>query len=250
MTTSSRQRSTYRATWIGLSLAHERRCLLSMSTVWVHFLLFFIVSSATAGGQAMSGHQPIGGDTYEAVINRLFSGHPPLTPDTRFQLTFRILPPFAPEAEVSISYTTNQKAAILLTVPSKAVRGTLDEYASTGAPRDLETLISLVQARTETLEVKGELVGGWLRSFWSAVAGFANNRPRLALKGDETGEVEVTLDATVYQVFYSDSESQLKFSVLGPDPHWSGNPRKLDPLIKWMLEVRQNVEALRIQRTK
>ena len=242
MTTTSHKLSNYSTIWIGRNLVRSSPGASGRSQVYgrVAALLFLIV--AAAPGQAVNPYTPVSGETYEAVLNQLFAGHQ-TTRNTRFHITLRILPPFAAESEIDITYTMDRKGAAVLRTPSKPLRRALDDYAATGARQDIARLVSLVQVKTETFEIEGDIARGWLKGFWRSIAHLAQAGPDLALKNDGAREVEVTLDATTYQVFYSDAEIHFQISAPGPDPAWAGDLSKLDPLVKWMLEVRREIEA-------
>lgn len=203
-----------------------------------------LVASGVASGQTLGQYTPISGKTYEAVLGRLFSGHQARR-DGRFQMTVRILPPFAAESEISIAYTVAQQAVVSAITMSKSLRQTLDEHVAAGGGREVEQLAGLVSVKTVRHEVEGEVARGWLRGFWGAIAAEAQEGPARVLKLDGTRELELVLDATTYQIVYSDAEAHYRISVAGGEPELSGDASKLAPLVRWVLEVRRQLEEMK-----
>lgn len=209
-------------------------------------LVILVVAALPVPAQAAAaqGHTPVSGATFEAVLSRLFPSHQDLAKGARFAITLRFLPPFAAESQIGIVYGIDSKATATIVTLSNSLGRTLNDAAATGAQADTSRFASLVQAKTERAFLDSGLTRQWLTTFWSSVSALAKTGPAIALRHDGTREVDVTLDPTIYEVFYSDPENDLRLSIQGPDPEWSGDLEKLDPVVKWMLLVRREVLQL------
>ncbi len=182
--------------------------------------------------------------TIEEVLNRLFQSHHELGRNTRFAITLRVLPAFAAESQLTIAYALDSKATATLVTLSKPVNRTLNDLAAMGKRPDVAEALSLIHQETKVLALNPDLAKKWLAEFWKSISAFARTGPAVALKHDGTQIVTITLDATTYQIFYSDVDTNLTLDLQGPDPDWSGDLSRLDPVMRWAVSIHRQILAM------
>ena len=189
------------------------------------------------------GAQPVSGATVTDALNQLFPRHEDLAKDTRFAITIRYLPPSGRESQIGIAYHLDKRSAVTLSTTSESVSQALNEPAAAGQ-NHFAKAVSRIHINTQTVALDSGTAKQCLSEFWSSILSLARIGPGIALKYDGTQEVDVALDATMYQIHYSDAENEITLSVEGPDPEWSGDLEKLDPVVKWALGVRRQIISI------
>lgn len=191
------------------------------------------------------------GVTCAQLIERHFAAHSISTLNARFDLRVRILPFVGRERQISLVYDLDGKARVRIIALDKPLCAALALFQSdNGRLPSNDEAGALAQPRTTDLPIDPALAKHWMTRFWNEVSEAARTAPALALEGEEKGEVTVTLDPNMYEFRFEDQDKTFQLSVAGPDPERVRNPERLEPLVRWAIDVAQQCEALQKRRTK
>ena len=125
----------------------------------------------------------------------------------------------------------NSKGKVVLWTLQKPLRETLNAFLRNGGKEsDLVGAVPTIQVTKGEFEIVGKAAREILAGLWGAVAGMAKEAPEFALKHDGTPEMEIVLDATLYQAFYTDAANYIEVSATGPDLNASGTRMTLTRL--------------------
>lgn len=242
----------------GFALAKEDAVAEGFEMVRAALLVVLVLSPlalfgpvASGQGSASKSYKPLSGKAFEDALNRLLPPHEGPGKNTRFVITLRYLPPWGAESQIRISYDVFSKGKVAVWMLPKPLRRSLDDFLSEGGKEtELASVVSSIQVKKEEFEITGEAARGCLAGLWSAVTGMAKEAREFALKLDGTPEIQIVLDATTYQAFYTDAANHIEVRASGPDPERILDPDDLDAVVKWMLAIRRQFMTATAQPTQ
>jgi len=211
-------------------------------------LLVLLLATTTGGtSQRLTGFTPPDARDFEKALAHYFEDHADLVnrEKTRFAYTLRILPAFGQEQQLNILYDFDRRAEVTISTLDKSLGTALNDFAHRNQrlPNPKE-LAALVRSEELSFGIESHLARRWLADLWQALSRVGGSAAAIALRGEKKGEVEVALDPTMYVIEYTDVDKYFKMSLTGPDPNRVDSTRGLDPLVKWMIDVRRQCQAL------
>ena len=217
----------------------------------ISFTVLSIVA-ATVGSQSGSSHQETGlksnklvsEETYKRVLDIVF---PRDEPRGDYYLVLRFRPSFHPTSQVVIKRGLrglDKVEVIEYTSLSGNIYMKLNELMSHGGKEDAVDMAKLIKVRRRSLRVTIAQGKHWHTSFLQSLGESLKTLRERSEQFDKAGTIDVVLDGTFYDIWYSQDISDMSFNFYDEEVS-DQQPNGQLKLVQWMNALRHDVEKLK-----
>jgi hypothetical protein len=202
------------------------------------------VDSQTGSSLQESGpksNKLVSDETYKRVLDIVF---PRNEPAGDYYLVLRFRPSFHPTSQVVIKRGLDKVEVIEYTSLSGNIYMKLNEFMSHGGKEDAVEMAKLIKVRRRSLQVPNAQVKQWHTSFLESLGESLKTFRKRSEQFDKAGTVDVVLDGTFYDMWYSQDISDMSFSFYDEEVS-DRQPNGVLKAVRWMNFVRQEVEKLK-----
>jgi hypothetical protein len=200
-----------------------------------------LIRAATVECQLQDGaaksNKVVRQETYNRVLDIVF---PRDEPAGNYYLVLRFRPSFHPTSQVVIKRGVDKVEVIEYTSLSGNIYSKLNELMSHGAKEDAVEMAKLIKVGRRSVQVSNALVKQWHTSFLESLAESLKTFRKKSDEFDKAGTIDVVLDGTFYDLWYSQDVSEMSLSLYDEEVS-DQQPNGHLKLVQWMNSIRHEV---------
>ena len=198
-------------------------------------------TDSQASDGAIKGNRIITQESYGKVLDLVF----PRDETTRnYLLVLRFGPSFHSESQIVIKGGGDKVEVLEYTSLSGNIYDRLNNFVARGSKEDVVELAKLIKVRRRAIEVPYAQAKQWQAGFLDGFEELSKSFKEQTEQLDKDSSINVVLDGTLYEIWYSQGVSKTSFRV------WDEEVSERQPngrlkVVQWMNAVRHDVEKLK-----
>lgn len=179
-------------------------------------------------------------ETYNSVLDAVFSRDDPDTSKTIFEFVLRFEPSFHPTSQIVLRNRGDKTEVIEYTSPDGNIFDKLNETLAHGGKEDAVAMAKSIRVKRREIAIPEEQIKRWYNSFFDSLA---MTEKILQQRGEEalkTRSVTLVLDGTTYNVWYKQGLNKSSLSLYDVEVDTPGSDGELK-LVQWMNKIRREV---------
>lgn len=187
----------------------------------------------------------IGGETYNRVLDILFSRDEPASRGSLWAVVLRFKPSSKPESQIIIRRDVNRKLEVVeYTSPDGSIYGKLNEALARGDKEDAMEMAKSIRVTRREVSVAPALARQWYVTFFDSLASTTKTLRGALEESEKTGAESFVLHGTFYDLWYEQGLNEMSFKLYDVEVDKPGSDGELK-LVQWMNAVRREVGRLK-----
>ncbi|MFN7949554.1 MAG: hypothetical protein U0Z53_29625 [Blastocatellia bacterium] len=225
--------------------------LFGNATLGVMLILMLLISSikaqsgATLQGAQTKANPVVGEETYNRVLDILFSRDVPASRGSLWTFILRFKPSSKPESQIIIRRDVNRKLEVVeYTSPDGSIYGKLNEALAHGGKEDAAEMAKSIRVTRREVSVAQAQARRWYATFFDSLASTTKALRERLEESDKTGAESFVLHGTFYDLWYEQGLNEMSFKLYDVEVDKLGSDGEFK-LVQWMNAVRREVGKLK-----
>jgi hypothetical protein len=183
----------------------------------------------------------VGEETYNRVLDILFSRDVPASRGSLWTVSLRFKPSSKPESQIIIRRYVNRKLGVVeYTSPDGSIYGKLNEALARGDKEDAVEMAKSVRVARREVSVAPAQARRWYATFFDSLVSTTKTLREALEESEKTGAESFVFHGTFYDLRYEQGINEMSFKLYDVEVDKPGSDGELK-LVQWMNMVRRDV---------